>query len=58
MKGKIKMAIDVLTLFSMIAQLYSGIVLSLHVFAFFPFERGLVLLFCICMAASLPSFAL
>ncbi len=33
--------IDVLTLFSMIAQMYSGIVLSRHVFAFLPIESGL-----------------
>lgn len=35
--------IDVLTLFSMIAQMYSGIVLSRHVFAFLPIESGLAL---------------
>ena len=34
-------AIDVLTLISMIAQMYSGIVLSRHVFAFLPIESGL-----------------
>lgn len=33
--------IDVLMLFSMIAQMYSGIVLSRHVFAFLPIESGL-----------------
>lgn len=33
--------IDVLTLLSMIAQMYSGIVLSRHVFAFLPIESGL-----------------
>ena len=35
--------IDVLMLFSMIAQMYSGIVLSRHVFAFLPIESGLAL---------------
>lgn len=35
--------IDVLTLLSMIAQMYSGIVLSRHVFAFLPIESGLAL---------------
>lgn len=35
--------IDLLTLFSMIAQMYSGIVLSRHVFAFLPIESGLAL---------------
>ena len=34
-------AIDVLILISMIAQMYSGIVLSRHVFAFLPIESGL-----------------
>ena len=33
--------IDVLVLLSMIAQMYSGIVLSRHVFAFLPIESGL-----------------
>lgn len=33
--------IDVLTLLSMIAQMYSGIVLSRHVFVFLPIESGL-----------------
>ena len=33
--------IDVLTFVSMIAQMYSGIVLSRHVFAFLPIESGL-----------------
>lgn len=33
--------IDVLTLSSMIAQMYSGIVLSRHVFTFLPIESGL-----------------
>lgn len=36
-------AVDVLTLFSMLAQMYSGIVLSRHVFAFLPIESGLAL---------------
>lgn len=35
--------IDVLTLLPMIAQMYSGIVLSRHVFAFLPIESGLAL---------------
>lgn len=35
--------IDVLTLLSMIAQMYSGIVLSRHVFAFLPIGSGLAL---------------
>ena len=35
--------IDVLTFVSMIAQMYSGILLSRHVFAFLPIESGLVL---------------
>lgn len=35
--------IDVLTLFSMIVQMYSGIVLSRHVFAFLPIKSGLAL---------------
>lgn len=35
--------IDVLTFVSMIAQMYSGIVLSRHVFAFLPIESGLAL---------------
>lgn len=35
--------IDVMTLLSMIAQVYSGIVLSRHVFAFLPIESGLAL---------------
>ena len=35
--------IDVLTLLSMIAQMYSGIVLSRHVFAFLPIKSGLAL---------------
>lgn len=34
--------IDVLTLLPMIAQMYSGIVLSRHVFAFLPIKSGLV----------------
>lgn len=36
-------AIDVLTFVSMIAQMYSGIVLSRHVFAFLPIGSGLAL---------------
>ena len=35
--------IDLLTLLSMIAQMYSGIVLSRHVFAFLPIKSGLAL---------------
>lgn len=35
--------IDVLTLLPMIAQMYSGIVLSRHVFAFLPIKSGLAL---------------
>ena len=35
--------IDLLTLLSMIAQVYSGIVLSRHVFAFLPIKSGLAL---------------
>lgn len=35
--------IDVLTLLSMIAQMYSGIVLSRHVFTFLPIKSGLAL---------------
>lgn len=35
--------IDVLTFVSMIAQMYSGIVLSRHVFAFLPIKSGLAL---------------
>lgn len=36
-------AVDVLTLLSMLALLYSGIVLSRYVFAFLPIGRGLAL---------------
>lgn len=35
--------VDVLTFVSMLAQMYSGIVLSRHVFAFLPIESGLAL---------------
>lgn len=36
-------AVDILTLFSMLALMYSGIVLSRYVFAFLPIESGLAL---------------
>lgn len=35
--------VDILTLFSMLALMYSGIVLSRYVFAFLPIESGLAL---------------
>ena len=37
------LVIDILTLLSMLALMYSGIVMSRHVFAFLPIESGLAL---------------
>lgn len=43
MQRKGKMAVDVLTFVSMHALMYSGIVLSRHVFSFLPIKSGLAL---------------
>ena len=41
MKGRWKRAVDMPTLLSMFVLMYSGIVLSRHVFTFLPIESGL-----------------